>query len=106
MQIRQRKAGNSAGSTDALYHSPSGKRFRSRREALSELGLASSGGPSAAAGAAAGSVETGLQRPADELHAAAVALVEKRRLKLPLQTHYGVRVTRCALPLGRLQHPL
>jgi Methyl-CpG binding domain len=39
LQVRQRKSGESAGSADAYYLAPQGKRFRSRREVAVHLGL-------------------------------------------------------------------
>ena len=39
MQVKERHRGNTAGDWDAYYISPTGKRFRSRREVAMALGL-------------------------------------------------------------------
>ena len=84
MQIKHRKNGASAGSSDVYYRSPGGKRYRSRKEIVLDMSL------------------TPLEdlkhvKPAADQAAAAKALVAKSKLKLPLSLAYGVTVVRCAL---------
>lgn len=98
LQIKHRKNGATAGTSDAYYRAPSGKRYRSRKEVVAELGLL---GPedrrsrlSIGAGST-GKTAAATGTPA-EMAAAAAALVERARLAAPLALGNGVTVQQCA----------
>lgn len=86
-QIKQRKNGTTAGSSDIYYRAPSGKRYRSRREVAVDLGLVAidekrvkPGAPPATSPAFA---------------AEAQRLIEKLKLQVPHKAGYGVTVKKC-----------
>jgi hypothetical protein len=87
VQIKHRKNGATAGSSDIYYRSPSGKRYRSRKEVVADLGLLvmdekrlKPGAPPATSHAFA---------------ADAQRLVEKLKLQVPHKAGYGVTVKKC-----------
>lgn len=108
LQVRQRKTGNTAGTSDVYYKSPEGKRFRSRREVVTTLGLTPvaegrRSGPAAGASAPRNpwtlskhAAATAAGRSRSEMAAAAAALAAKSPLKFPVACVHGVVVHRSA----------
>lgn len=109
MQVRQRKTGNTAGTNDVYYKTPEGKRFRSKREVVTHLGLTPvveprRSGPSGSPAAPrnpwtmskpAVSSANASAKPRCELASAAAALAAKTPLALPAACAHGVTVHRC-----------
>lgn len=113
LQIRLRKTGNTAGTSDVYYKTPEGKRFRSKREVVNYLGLtpvaeARRSGPAGSSGRSgqrnpwtmskqAAQAAGASSKPRTELAASAAALAAKCPLDLPASCAHGVIVHRSAL---------
>lgn len=98
LQIKHRKNGATAGTSDAYYIAPSGKRYRSRKEVVAELGLIAPEDRRSRLSLGTGS--TGKTTVASgtpaEMATKAAALAERARLAAPLALGNGVTVQRCA----------
>jgi hypothetical protein len=92
LQIKHRKNGATAGTSDIYYRAPSGKRYRSRKEVVTDLGLVA--------------IDEKRVKPRappatpQAFSAAAQRLVEKLKLQTPHKAGHGVTVTKYAFAMA------
>eukprot|EP00890_Picochlorum_soloecismus_P002317 jgi/Picsp_1/3086/NSC_01308-R1_methyl- -binding domain protein 2 len=94
VEIKHRKGGNSAGTSDAYYFSPAGKRFRSRAEIAREYGIE----VPAYKRQKTNKEDAGAHEPLTREQSAAAAKAFADENTLPLRLSRGVKVISFGMP--------